>query len=209
MRSEIKRWGNSAAVRGGGLFAWHNTIQTITNSTLSGNFAELGAAAVAVDESTVNVFNSTIIGHKSAPSNIDGSVWITDGGSFSISNSILYNPDDPTDCTIADSSFGTATSAGVNLISDQGSCAFTGGLPIGGDPMLGPLTDNGGPTLTHLPMAGSPVIDIGDDAKVPKDLSRDQRGSLYRRFDGTSVDLGSVEVTNALPQLISADSFED
>ena len=201
--------GNSAAVRGGGLYAWHNTIQTITNSTLSGNYAELGAAAVAVDESTVNVFNSTIVGHKSAPSNIDGSVWITDGGSFSISNSILHNPDDPADCNIADSSFGTATPVGINFVRNKGNCSFTGGLLIAGDSMLGPLSDNGGSTLTHLPMVGSPVIDIGDNTRVPKDLSRDQRGSLYPRFDGTYVDLGSVEVTNALPQLIIADGFED
>ena len=40
------------------------------------------------------------------------------------------------------------------------------------DPKLGPLEDNGGPTLTHLPLSGSPVIDAGNDFR----LSTDQRG---------------------------------
>ena len=30
------------------------------------------------------------------------------------------------------------------------------------DPMLGPLQDNGGPTLTHALLTGSPAIDAGD-----------------------------------------------
>ena len=37
-------------------------------------------------------------------------------------------------------------------------------VPI--DPMLGPLADNGGPTLTHALLAGSPAIDAGDPAAV-------------------------------------------
>jgi len=31
---------------------------------------------------------------------------------------------------------------------------------IGDDPMLGPLQDNGGPTLTHEPLEGSPVLEV-------------------------------------------------
>ena len=63
------------------------------------------------------------------------------------------------------------------------------------DPGLGPLADNGGPTLTHAPLPGSPLIDAGGDAKavdpegVP--LLADQRG-FARRF-GT-VDIGALEV---------------
>ena len=39
--------------------------------------------------------------------------------------------------------------------------------------MLGPLADNGGPTLTHALLAGSPAIDAADTAVCP---ATDQRG---------------------------------
>jgi hypothetical protein len=47
----------------------------------------------------------------------------------------------------------------------------TANVPL--DPLLGPLQDNGGPTLTHAPLPGSPLLvdGAGDD-------SPDQRGSL-------------------------------
>jgi hypothetical protein len=41
------------------------------------------------------------------------------------------------------------------------------------DPMLGPLQDNGGPTLTQAPLPGSPILLDGEG-----DDSPDQRGSL-------------------------------
>ena len=48
-----------------------------------------------------------------------------------------------------------------------------------GDPaalLLGPLTDNQGPTLTMAPAAGSPLIDAGSNALIPTGLTTDQRG---------------------------------
>jgi len=39
---------------------------------------------------------------------------------------------------------------------------FAGGGII--DPLLGSLADNGGPTLTHALLAGSPAINAGDPA---------------------------------------------
>ena len=34
------------------------------------------------------------------------------------------------------------------------------------DPLLGPLADNGGPTLTHALLPGSPAINAGDPTAV-------------------------------------------
>ncbi len=80
---------------------------------------------------------------------------------------------------------------------------------LSADPLLGLLADNGGPTLTHLPMAGSPpAIDAGSNAAVPMYITRDQRGPLYPRIAGVAVELGAVEITIALPQVILSDSFE-
>ena len=62
--------------------------------------------------------------------------------------------------------------------------------------MLGPLADNGGPTLTHLPSASSPAIDAADNAACSP---TDQRG-YSRPVDGNNppdgfsdCDIGSVE----------------
>ena len=69
------------------------------------------------------------------------------------------------------------------------------------DPQLGELQNNGGPTLTHAPLPGSPAIDAGnslgcrDHFGVP--LARDQRG-FARTVDGDDngtvrCDIGAVE----------------
>jgi hypothetical protein len=95
----------------------------------------------------------------------------------------------------------TLTSSGHNLCNDDASGDAgmgPGGLLNGSgdirntDPMLGPLTDNGGPTQTYALLPGSAAIDAGDDAMA---RPRDQRG--YSRH-GTS-DIGAFEVGGAIP----------
>ena len=58
------------------------------------------------------------------------------------------------------------------------------------DPLLGPLADNGGPTLTHAIQPGSPAVNRGDPAAPP----RDQRG--YGRLGVP--DVGAFEF-NGIP----------
>lgn len=70
---------------------------------------------------------------------------------------------------------------------------------IGKDPQLGPLADNGGPTMTRQPAAGSPVVNQGFSS-----LSADQRGLkrpvalrgiLRPDLPGANgADIGAVEV---------------
>ena len=56
------------------------------------------------------------------------------------------------------------------------------------DAGLGPLADNGGPTLTHALLAGSPAIDAADDGVCP---ATDQRGVV--RPQGMGCDVGAYE----------------
>ena len=89
---------------------------------------------------------------------------------------------------------GTVTSHGYNISSDNGGGYLNGpGDQINTDPLLGSLQDNGGPTLTHAPLPGSPAIDAGDPNFTPPPF-RDQRGPCYRRVYGRRIDVGSVEV---------------
>ena len=63
------------------------------------------------------------------------------------------------------------------------------------DAKLGGLTDNGGPTETHHPLAGSPAINAGNPA-IASPPAVDQRGSA--RVVGI-IDIGSVEVAATPP----------
>jgi hypothetical protein len=64
--------------------------------------------------------------------------------------------------------------------------------PAGGDsftdPKLGPLADNGGPTLTVALLPGSPAIDAGNTSLAP---ATDQRG-VPRPFS-LAADIGAFE----------------
>jgi hypothetical protein len=89
---------------------------------------------------------------------------------------------------------GTVTSHGYNLSSDDGGGYLTGpGDQINTDPLLGPLQDNGGPTLTHALLPGSPAINAGDPNFTLPPVY-DQRGPNFYRVRDTNIDIGSFEV---------------
>lgn len=71
------------------------------------------------------------------------------------------------------------------------------------DPFLGPLQDNGGPTLTHALLASSRAIDSGDDSVVgsPFRLTKDQRGEP--RLQGVHVDIGAYEAIGLPASLVT------
>jgi hypothetical protein len=94
---------------------------------------------------------------------------------------------------------GSVTSNGHNLLGDTtGATGFTGtGDLTGANPMLAALADNGGPTQTMMPQAGSQAIDAG----VAAGATTDQRGRP-RTYDDPAVanaatsdatDIGAVE----------------
>lgn len=79
-------------------------------------------------------------------------------------------------------------SAGYNLDAG-GACLLSGPGDLSGlDPLLGPLAANGGPTLTHALLPGSPAIDASDSC-----LAADQRGFPRPRPTGGACDIGAYE----------------
>lgn len=119
-------------------------------------------------------------------------------GNVTLLNTIVAgNTDNSTGTKHPDCS-GTITSRGYNLIQSTTGCTITGimtGNITGVSANLGALANNGGPTLTHLPNTGSPVIDAGTNVGC---AGNDQRG--YNRpaegnADGNArCDIGAVEV---------------
>jgi hypothetical protein len=203
--------GNSASRAGGGIAGGYWGV-TIVNSTISGNSA--GDSGGGVAASFLTIMNSTISGNSTvnsgggiaaggpimvtiANSTISGNSAGSGGGIYKylgyleISNTILNAGASGENIF---NNGGTVTSRGYNVCSDNGGGYLNGpGDQINTDPLLGPLQDNGGPTLTHAPLPGSPAIDAGDPNFTPPPYY-DQRGPCYRRVYGRRIDVGSVEM---------------
>jgi hypothetical protein len=177
---------------GGGIEAC-GTV-TISNSTISGNsvsgrdFEEPGFGGGIYAVGTVTISNSTLSDNLVFNYGNGGCIW--NGETVEIEHTIL-NGGQPDNIF---SSFGTVTSKGYNLSSDDGGGYLNGpGDQINTDPMLGPLQDNGGPTLTHALLPGSPAIDAGDPSFTPPPFY-DQRGPGFDRVANSRIDSGSFEV---------------
>ena len=179
--------GNSAVPgTGGGITNYGGTL-TITNSTLSGNSAQDGGGINNYFNQSTNatVTNSTLTGNSAAPGYGGG---ISNTGTLKIGGTILNAG--PSGVNIYNLGFGTVTSLGYNLSSDNGGGLLTAiGDQINTDPRLGPLQNNGGPTLTHLPASNSPAIDAGDPTP-----ETDQRGPGFVRIVNDRPDIGALEV---------------
>ncbi len=191
--------GNTAAGGGGGIgggIANNDGTLTVTNSTISGNTAAGGGGAAGAiwnvgspgRLATANITNSTFSGN-SAP--FVGGILSSQYGSVTLKNSIVANSPSGGDCF---NSSGTIN-AEFSLIED-GSCGVTSGINGNrtGDPNLGPLQNNGGPTQTHALLAGSPAINAGSDLLIPVGITTDQRGTGFARIFGAAVDMGAFEV---------------
>ncbi|MGA2240993.1 MAG: choice-of-anchor Q domain-containing protein [Verrucomicrobiota bacterium] len=145
-------------------------LATMTNCTVSDNVSTGGSGALGGTGSYVgfNGSNGTAIGSLSTTGTL-------------LVNTILAG-NSPGNCS------GTIKDAGHNLSSD-GTCAFTNvGSLNNTNPLLGPLADNGGPTLTMALLPGSPAINAGDTAAAPP---TDQRG--FPRPSGLAADIGAYE----------------
>jgi beta-glucanase (GH16 family) len=188
--------GNIAGNVGGGVRMLGNA--TIVNSTLSGNSANAwyGGALFHTDGVT-NLVNSTVTANR-APSFGNAALFVgtftAANASLNITNSIVSDNFDldgnpGTGCFVAPFGSGAVTlmSGGGNIFGDA-TCApmaSDGVVPTAG---LGPLTANGGPTLTHAPMDGSAALDVAITSSCP---ATDQRG--VARPQGPGCDAGAVE----------------
>ena len=82
-----------------------------------------------------------------------------------LGQSEFFNDDLRGEFTVRYSLIGSQT--GQTFLKDNGGNLIPNpGSPI--NPLLGPLANNGGPTMTHALLAGSPAIDRGDPFAVPR-----------------------------------------
>jgi hypothetical protein len=217
--------GNSASSRGGGLIVAPGVQATVYGTTFLNNTAgEFGGGGIK-NFGTTSVVNSTFTGNTTTATNTMGSaidnnmpgtvvtlinstlsgnsgpvtLYNSNSATLNYANTIIANSISGSDCYSYYATVGTNINNLVELEAG-GSC----GASFSADPMLDPLADNGGPTLTMALQAGSLAIDAGDDticAAVPVS-GVDQRG--ITRPQGSHCDIGSFE----LEQTVTTGEFK-
>ncbi|MEM8680194.1 MAG: choice-of-anchor Q domain-containing protein, partial [Planctomycetota bacterium] len=204
--------GNAAGSNGGGIaHATSNDVisagvtTTIENATISGNSADgYGGGIFSSSSGALIVGSSTVTANTS---DATGSGYFASGGGIHIAagaaalqNTIVAGNTDNSGVAPDLNDLAQAVSASFTLIGDNTGSSLSPasvGMPdlngnligdsINGviDPLLGTLQNNGGLTLTHALLAGSPARDAGHAFGI----LADQRGGAR----GMAADMGAFE----------------
>ena len=189
---------DSAIVRNsgrGGVSADDNSSVDIEGSTISENSGSW-AGGIHADGYLVRVRNSTIVYNVG---DRVGGIGFSSYGVIDIAGTLLAGNTSPAGSSDCGQFFGdprNISSSGGNLVGDRIGCTFdalpsdlvgTHSSPI--NPLIAPLAMNGGPTLTHALLPGSPAIDAGGTACLPTD----QRG-VARPLDGNGNGLWACDI---------------
>jgi len=176
--------GNTSLRKGGGLFVACESCTKLMNCTISGNESRQPGGGIHV-RGDLEAIHCTIA-NNSSNSGCGG----------------LYNLGhlDMTGCLLVDNTprdFTTGTGGGIYGQGEFGVCDYNfvsdGSLEdaIGGDPGLGPLRDNGGPTKTHALRGRSPVRNVISLEAL--EVRTDQRGCPRGEGGDGGGDLGAYE----------------
>lgn len=172
--------GNSATdTTGGGIANGGVSTLTVANSTFSANTAASYGGGIHNQDGVLTLTNVTLAGNSSGGG---GGISNSDDGTLNYRNTIVAGSPGGGDCL----SSGAIGENIHNLVQD-GSCSPL----LTGDPRLGPLADNGGPTETHALQPDSPAVDLGDPATC---LATDQREEAR---DDWACDIGAFELKYA------------
>ncbi len=183
--------GNQTAGAGGGIDNTKGAAQ-VANSTLSGN-ASRGNGGGLFNVGTAVTFTNATVADNHGTSIAAGPT--PGSGLYSYSTVTLAN-------TLLALQLGGSNCAGVSSgttsLADDASCP---GTTVTATPMIGALAANGGPTLTHALLAGSPALDTADNttcAAAPVN-GVDQRGITRPQFGATAnnCDVGAYEAVTA------------
>lgn len=198
--SQSAVFNNSAMIAGGGILGLDSGTLVINNSTISSNIAVgllgLGGAGLA-SECSVTINNSTI-SSNTVLAGMGGGIQNSDPGVVTLLNSIVSGNASASDPDLS----GLFVSLGHNIIGNtNGATGFVASDLPNVNPRLGPLRNNGGQTLTHALLTGSPAINAGDNSVTnpPLSLLTDQRG-LPRVEE---VDIGAFELQAGSPFFVN------
>ena len=201
-----RNFSTGMAGNGGGVHNIASGRMTLTTTTISEN-SSVSMAGGVYNNGTMSIVANTIVMNTSESGG--GIVQGPDAMNTTLNSSIvaLNTSMDASDLASQSSAI---QSTGFNLIGQLRGMSFisSDGDLVGNEngminPMVDTLADNGGPTMTHALLCGSPAIGAGD----PGLLIPDQRGLV---FVGMARDIGAynrqdtciINSTNSLDQLL-------
>ncbi|MEZ4548431.1 MAG: choice-of-anchor Q domain-containing protein [Thermodesulfobacteriota bacterium] len=158
--------------RGGGIYNSGETI--IVNTTVSGNTAGDLGGGIFNDAGFNSVFST--IADNVTESGLAGGIHQAVGSDTQFFGTIIAGN------STGDCGGVFIESLGYNI--STGNCNLTDPTDLPNtDPMIGPLQNNGGTTLTHEILEGSPAIDLADNEFLCLSVVTDQTGTI-RPVDG-------------------------
>lgn len=196
---------------GGAAVANYFNSLAIVDSTISGNYSGggsqvVGSAIFAALDPSVILLNSTFACNGSYNKPAIGAAGNSSATvSISAINTIFADASNSLCTTRTTKEISpwqgpyVLVSGDHNLVISSSAIDSSAPFPadtVFGDPLLGPLQNNGGPTSTHAlgipsPPNVNPAIDAGSN---PSSLAYDQRGPDFTRWVGKAPDIGAYEV---------------
>ncbi|PYT00948.1 MAG: hypothetical protein DMF63_04585 [Acidobacteria bacterium] len=197
----------TSGTQGGTVAFFGLSTKNISNTTITGNDSLGDAGGILANAGTVNITFVTIANNIADANNSttgDGGGIRNEAATVNLKNSIIVDNSD--DGGEAPQISGAITSLGYNHVESTTGGVFTptAGDVIGSENGLGPLANNGGPTLTRGLFANSEALDQipnGTNGCGVAPFNIDQRG-VARPADGLC-DKGAFEGNlGAAPQEI-------
>jgi predicted outer membrane repeat protein len=190
LRSTVS--GNNADSRGAGLYVAGGSA-SLTDSTIAGNVAAVQGGGIYTT-SNVDLDNATVSGNTATGGG--GGIYQDFSG---VARTLAQNS------IVARNTGGSCAGTVVAIqsdagLSDQASCFAAGANHVVANPLLGPLTDNGGETDTMLPQPSSAAVENGSsDAELCPPLDQRQ----LPRPTGSVCDVGAVELQTGFLTVIT------
>jgi hypothetical protein len=205
--------GNSitpAGAQGGGGIGNFGGVLKVINSTVSGNSSATYGGGIYSANGSLTLTNVTISNNRSNSDDSGfetGGGLSTSGGNATLSNTLIFGNFQGSGATTNEFDGGggiggtVVSGSSYNVIGVGGSSGLSNGNnnnQVGvSNALIGPLADNGGLTMTHALLPGSPAIDAGNNALAVDQngnpLATDQRGVGFTRILGGTVDIGAFE----------------
>jgi hypothetical protein len=173
-------------------------MDNVVESTAGGS-AEAGGLSFGSNNPVITLTNATLSGNTASGPDAEGGDAALGGSNTVVENTIVSAG---RGASGFENCAGTPRSLGHNLDSlDQ--CNFhSSGDQVDTDPLLGPLSDNGGPVPTMALKPGSPAIDAGANSGCP---ATDARG--VTRPAGIACDIGAFEFATPAAKTLTASAI--